>query len=186
MEQFDNIEIESNFGIIKCYELVFSWNGKLQNIGFWIFLFLVVMHIPLLFSYFCKGINPIKEYIINEMKKHGYISTGNNNKKNNNKTNKKFSLNKKSNPPKKKNKNKKFNGSSINNIKHSEREVIREIISKNNKDNINNINIIYNNQNFNIKKNTKIKKIKSKKRGKLRQNTKKSKNKLLSKKVKKI
>ena len=108
---------------------------------FWIFLVLVVMHIPLLFSYFCKGINPIKEYIINEMKKHGYISTGNNNKKNNNKTNKKFSLNKKSNPPKKKNKNKKFNGSSINNIKHSEREVIREIISKNNKDNINNINI---------------------------------------------
>ena len=36
---FDDIKIESNFGLIKCYQLVFSFKGKLTNIGFWIFLF---------------------------------------------------------------------------------------------------------------------------------------------------
>ena len=29
---FDEIKIESNFGLIKCYDLVFSFNGKSKNI----------------------------------------------------------------------------------------------------------------------------------------------------------
>ena len=78
LKQFDEIKIESNFGLIKCYTLVFSFNGKLKNIGFWIFLFFVITHIPLLFCYFCKGIEPIKEYIIREMKKNGYLKKNNN------------------------------------------------------------------------------------------------------------
>ena len=42
LEKIDDIELESNFGIIKCFNLVFSFDGKLKNIGFWIFLFLVI------------------------------------------------------------------------------------------------------------------------------------------------
>ena len=30
--------LDSNFGIIKCYNLVFTFKDKLENIGFWIFL----------------------------------------------------------------------------------------------------------------------------------------------------
>ena len=73
LEKFDKDKIESNFGLIKCYNLVFSLKEKLNNIGFWIFTILVIIHIPFLFNYFCKGIEPIKKYIINEMKKYGYI-----------------------------------------------------------------------------------------------------------------
>ena len=80
LKQFNEIKIESNFGLIKCYELVFSLNGKSKNIGFWIFLFFILAHIPLLFIYFCKGIEPTKEYIISEMEKYGYIKSNNNKK----------------------------------------------------------------------------------------------------------
>ena len=66
-------EKDANFQIIKCYNLVFSLKGKLFNIGFWIFLFLVTAHFPLLFLYFYKGIKPIKGYIFEQMEKYGYI-----------------------------------------------------------------------------------------------------------------
>ena len=70
----DNIiETPSNFEIIKCYNLVFSWDGKLNNIGFWIFLLLVLLQGPLLMYYFCKGIKLIRTYIKDEMIKYGYI-----------------------------------------------------------------------------------------------------------------
>ena len=63
LKQINEIEIESNFGLIKCYKLVFSFDGKSKNIGFWIFQFFVFVHFPLLFGYFCKGVESIKEYI---------------------------------------------------------------------------------------------------------------------------
>ena len=66
-------EKNANFKIIKCYNLVFSLKGKLLNIGFWIFLFLVMIHIPFLILYFRKGITPVREYIIGQMEKYGYI-----------------------------------------------------------------------------------------------------------------
>ena len=66
-------EKNSNFQIIKCYNLVFSFKRKLFNIGFWIFLFLVTAHFPLLFLYFYKGIKPVKGYIFEQMEKNGYI-----------------------------------------------------------------------------------------------------------------
>ena len=49
---FDEIEIESNFGLIKCYKLVFSFKGKFKNIGFWIFSNLIILQIPFIFIYF--------------------------------------------------------------------------------------------------------------------------------------
>ena len=65
-------EKDNNFKIIKCYNSVFSLEGKLFNIGFWIFLFLVTAHFPLLFLYFYKGIKSVKEYILEQMEKYGY------------------------------------------------------------------------------------------------------------------
>ena len=75
LKQYDSIKTDSNFGLIKCYKLVFSFNRKLHNIGFWIFLILVIVHIPFLMMYFYKGSKQIKEYLIKEMEKNGYIKT---------------------------------------------------------------------------------------------------------------
>ena len=77
----------TNFDVIKCYNLVFSLNGKDKNIGFWIFFLFFLAHFPLLFYYFIKGIKPIKEYIFKEMKKYGYIKEQNKDKKKKEKNN---------------------------------------------------------------------------------------------------
>ena len=127
-----------------------SWEGKLKNYGFWIFLVLFLIHIPLLFSFFCKGIKSIKEYIINEMKKYGYIKNINNAKtKSPHEVN--FPPKKKINKIKSKKKigKKLIDSSSINNIKYSEREIIGAIniskkgknIQNNNKNKNKNVNI---------------------------------------------
>ena len=62
----------SNFGIIKCYKLVFGIKGKLKNIGFWIFGILILLHLPTYFYYCLNKINPIKNYINEEMIKYEY------------------------------------------------------------------------------------------------------------------
>ena len=64
--------LDSNFGVVKCYKLVFSLRGKIENIGFWLFLLILLIHIPLYIFYFKNGINPIKIYISNEMKNNDY------------------------------------------------------------------------------------------------------------------
>ena len=46
----------------------------MKNYGFWIYLVFAIIHIPLLFIFFYKGFNQIKEYIFNEMENNGYIS----------------------------------------------------------------------------------------------------------------
>ena len=74
LEQLEDVEKSMAFEIIKCYNLLFSWENKNKNIGFWIFSFLIIMHIALLLIYYYKGMKPIKDYIINEMKKNGYIT----------------------------------------------------------------------------------------------------------------
>ena len=53
----------SNFGIIKCYKLVFGIKGKLKNIGFWLFGILILFHFPIYIYYFRHNIIPIKDYI---------------------------------------------------------------------------------------------------------------------------
>ena len=62
----------SNFGIIKCYKIVFGFEGKLENLGFWIFGVILLIHIPVYIIYCIKGIDPIKKYIHKEMNNYGY------------------------------------------------------------------------------------------------------------------
>ena len=71
---------DSNFGVIKCYNLVFSLKGKLKNISFWIFLVLILLHIPIYIYYFKISVKPIKEYIKDEMEKKNYIKKNKNEK----------------------------------------------------------------------------------------------------------
>ena len=70
---YENTYKSSVLEITKCYNLFFSFKDKLNNIGFWIFIILISLHIPLLFMYFREGIKPIKEYLVKEMIKNGYI-----------------------------------------------------------------------------------------------------------------
>ena len=63
-----------NFEIVKCYNLVFSFNGKIKNIGFWVLSIFFVIYIISLIIYCFNGINPVKQYIFNEMNKYGYIN----------------------------------------------------------------------------------------------------------------
>ena len=65
--------LDSNFGVAKCYNLVFSFKGKLKNVGFWIFGALIIFHIPIYILYFINGINPILRYIIKTMESKGYV-----------------------------------------------------------------------------------------------------------------
>ena len=77
LQSLENIKLDSNFGIIKCYNLVFSLKGKSNNIGFWIFLILILVQIPFLFIYFYKGIKSINECVFGEMLECGYIKENN-------------------------------------------------------------------------------------------------------------
>jgi hypothetical protein len=74
LEQLGNIEKSLAFEIIKCYNLFFSWKNKMKNYGFWMYLVFAIIHIPLLFIFFYKGFNQVKNYIFKEMENNGYIS----------------------------------------------------------------------------------------------------------------
>ena len=74
LKQIKDIDKSSIFEIIRCYNLVFSFKNKSNNAGFWIFLILIIAHIPLLIIYFYNGLKPIKDYLVKEMIKYGYIS----------------------------------------------------------------------------------------------------------------
>ena len=74
---FDSSNIQTkkqnnNFKIIKCYNGFTSIKDNLNNIGFWIFLGLMILNILLLILYFC-GFKKIKQYLGLEMANHGYI-----------------------------------------------------------------------------------------------------------------
>ena len=166
--KYDDLNLDSNFGIIKCYNLVFSFKGKLYNIGFWIFLFLVLLHIPFLFSYFYKGIKSIKEYIIKEMIKYGYLK---NNKKGNKIIKRRTLKNDTINFPPRKNKNgnkiknKLHSNSSIKNLGLSEKENKNQFNSNLDKLNKKEIDEDLNNKNKTSKTKKRIKR--EKKNGKL-------------------
>ena len=152
VEKLDNIDIDSNFALIKCYNLVFSFKGKLKNIGFWIFLILVLMHIPLLITYFYKGIKPIEQYLMGEMEKNGYIDKEENKKEKNIKTNNKIIyLKTKNNPPPKSNDNNKEDEQIKKNLKIIDASSTRDVKLLE-KDLLNNIN----NKSSNITNNSKI------------------------------
>ena len=98
---------DSTFGVIQCYNLVFS--PQASNIGFWVFLVIIVGHIPLYVWFFRKGDTQIKQYIKGEMEKYHYITSPkeDNNDNNNDNNNKnveiveKINENSVHNPPKK-------------------------------------------------------------------------------------
>ena len=64
--------LDSNFGVIKCYNLVLSTKGKLNNYGFLIFCAFILAQIPAYIMLFINGINPIQAYIKKEMSNKGY------------------------------------------------------------------------------------------------------------------
>jgi len=64
---------DSNIAVIKCYELVFDFRNKLNNIGFCIFSCLIIIHISIYIYYFIYNITSIQRYIISEMRKFGYL-----------------------------------------------------------------------------------------------------------------
>ena len=118
--EFSEIKFESsnvktnNFEVLKCFNLVFSYKDKTNNIGFWIFTFSLGGHVPLLFHFISTGINPIKDYILNEMKENGYLkdekdNENNSSKSNNNKEDKNGKKNKKKNKVNNIKKYKKYN-----------------------------------------------------------------------------
>ena len=75
--------LDSNFGVIKCYKLVFSLKGKLKNAGFWIFIIFIVFQL-IIYIYYCyTGILPIKRYIEKEMQENGYKVNENEDNKDN-------------------------------------------------------------------------------------------------------
>ena len=96
---------DSTIGVVQCYNRVFS--SKNDNIGFWVFLVIVVGHIPLYVWFFLKGNSQIKEYIDGEMKKYHYLDAprenDNDNKNDNNEIKEELNEDHKDNPPKKSN-----------------------------------------------------------------------------------
>ena len=97
---------DSTIGVVQCYNRVFS--SKKDNIGFWVFLVIVIAHIPLYVWFFLKGNSQIKDYIDGEMEKYHYLgapkenNNGNEND-NNNEIKEDVKEDNISNPPKKSN-----------------------------------------------------------------------------------
>jgi hypothetical protein len=52
---------DTNLGVILCYQLVFDFKNKLNNVGFIIFSCLLLIHIPLIIHYFIFNIIFIKK-----------------------------------------------------------------------------------------------------------------------------
>ena len=103
---------DSTIGVIQCYKNVFTYSKK-SNIGFWVFLVLVIGHIPLYVWFFMKGNSQIKSYIAGEMEKFHYLS----------RPEEKDNENKISHPPKNSNNN---NKSQSHNSRNKESDLIKK------------------------------------------------------------
>ena len=79
---FDNILLDifsnSSIGVVKCYELVFNFKNKLNNMGFWIFSIMFLFHIGFIIYFFVQGMIPMKKFIAIEMRKYNYLENFNN------------------------------------------------------------------------------------------------------------
>ena len=69
--------LDANFGVVKCYNLVFSPKNKIKNIGFWIMTILLVAQVPFLILYILKGLMPVLEFVQETMYRNGYLSNKN-------------------------------------------------------------------------------------------------------------
>ena len=74
---FFGIFEDSTIGVIKCFKLFLTLN-KEDNIGFWIFSFLILLNILFIVYYFKYKDQSIKQYINEEMIKYHYLGTTNN------------------------------------------------------------------------------------------------------------
>ena len=73
-EEFEDVSLmDSNIGVIVCYQLVFSLKDKLNNIGFWILSILLICFLISLFFLIYHGIKPAINYVFNEMVNYGYL-----------------------------------------------------------------------------------------------------------------
>ena len=72
---------DSNFGVIRCYKLVFNFTNKFKNMGFLISLFFVFLHVLCFLYYFFVGIKSISIFVFREMEKNNYMTKINNPKK---------------------------------------------------------------------------------------------------------
>ena len=72
---------DSNFGVVRCYNLVFKLKNKLNNYGFLIYLLFIIAHLICFIYYFIKGIKPISIFVFREMEKYHYIAKIHNPKK---------------------------------------------------------------------------------------------------------
>ena len=79
---FNNILLDlfsnSSIGVVKCYDQVFNFKNKLNNIGFLIFSIMFLFHIGFLIYFFVQGMTPMKKYIAIEMRKYNYLENFNN------------------------------------------------------------------------------------------------------------
>ena len=78
---FQDTFIDSNFGVIKCYNLVFSLKNKKHNIGFIIFFVFILFHMICFIYYFVFNIKSIILFVYKEMDKHNYLTKTNSPKK---------------------------------------------------------------------------------------------------------
>ena len=131
-----------NFEIIKCYNLVFSLNGKMKNIGFWILSIFFIIYIIFFIKYIINGIKPVKDYIFNEMTKFGYLDSNKDKKPKKLKEKNTKIKNKKTNNPSKKRKK----GKNGNVYKKKKGKIIKDNSSLINQINISN-NFIINQNN---------------------------------------
>ena len=66
--------LDSNIGVIKCYNIVFSLSNKKDNIGFIAFSFLFLVYIIFFLIQIIKGIKPVINFLYNEMINYGYLN----------------------------------------------------------------------------------------------------------------
>ena len=60
-QAFLSVFTDSNFEVVKCYNLIFDSEYIFQNIGFWLFFCFTFSHLPLLVYYCGSGLDPIKK-----------------------------------------------------------------------------------------------------------------------------
>ena len=65
---------DSNIGVSKCYNLVFSSYNKMNNIGFIIFCVLIIIYFIIIIIQIKKGIKPVCDYLHKEMILYGYLN----------------------------------------------------------------------------------------------------------------
>ena len=65
--------LDSNIGVSKCYNLVFSMNNKSSNVGFIVFCLLILAYIIIIIIQIKRGIKPVTNFLQTEMIKYGYL-----------------------------------------------------------------------------------------------------------------